>query len=68
MPAVSAARIAGGGVAVAREESGRWGMTGGSGLSVKGGEEPGDARAQAGGGWRVEPGCSGACGAEAGTR
>jgi len=27
-----------------------------------------DARARAGGGWRVEPGCSGACGAEAGTR
>jgi len=34
VPAVSAARIAGGGVAVAREESGRWGMTGGPGLSA----------------------------------
>ena len=37
VPAVSASGIAGGGVAVAREESGRWGMTGGPGLSAKGG-------------------------------
>ena len=34
VPAVSAAGIAGGGVAVAREESGRWGMTGRPGLSA----------------------------------
>jgi len=36
VPAVSAAGIAGGGVAVAREENRRWGMTGGSGLSAIG--------------------------------
>ena len=44
VPAVGAARIAGGGVAVAHEESGRWGMTGGPGLSAKGGEDAGDVR------------------------